>query len=191
MVCAAEELSLLRIAPDGRTMAETRPRDDGRLSLTVAEIHDAQMCTQLAQVRGPRAMWCNCKKTAARCWSVRLRQLVRMTTWFAARDSPRAKLQSIGVVFGRCGVVCRASSVGRGAEACAAAFVSFNGRFFRMRCDVRLQPGELVHRIGFRSSLSHAVGFAHAATHQATSLCIAGMDLPFQPALSRSCDGQP
>lgn len=29
-VCAAEELSLLRIAPDGRSMAETRLRDDGR-----------------------------------------------------------------------------------------------------------------------------------------------------------------
>ncbi|NYI17638.1 diguanylate cyclase (GGDEF)-like protein [Xanthomonas arboricola] len=52
-VCAAEELSLLRIAPDGRTMAETRLRDDGRLSLTVAELKDAQMRSQLADVHGP------------------------------------------------------------------------------------------------------------------------------------------
>ena len=52
-VCASEELSLLRIAPDGRSMAETRLRDDGRLSLTVGDIHDAQMRQQLAGVRGP------------------------------------------------------------------------------------------------------------------------------------------
>ncbi|MBB3804225.1 diguanylate cyclase (GGDEF)-like protein [Xanthomonas arboricola] len=52
-VCAAEELSLLRIAPDGRTMAETRLRDDGRLSLTVAELKDAQMRSQLADVHSP------------------------------------------------------------------------------------------------------------------------------------------
>ncbi|CAG2084501.1 GGDEF domain-containing protein [Xanthomonas euroxanthea] len=52
-VCASEELSLLRIAPDGRTMAETRLREDGRLSLTVADIHDAHMRTQLADLHGP------------------------------------------------------------------------------------------------------------------------------------------
>ncbi|MCC4588978.1 GGDEF domain-containing protein [Xanthomonas sp. NCPPB 1067] len=52
-VCAAEELSLLRIAPDGRTMAESRLREDGRLSLTVAELHDAQMRAQLAELHGP------------------------------------------------------------------------------------------------------------------------------------------
>ncbi|CAD7377027.1 MULTISPECIES: GGDEF domain-containing protein [Xanthomonas] len=52
-VCASEELSLLRIAPDGRTMAETRLREDGRLSLTVADIHDAQMRAQLADLHGP------------------------------------------------------------------------------------------------------------------------------------------
>lgn len=52
-VCAAEELSLLRIAPDGRSMAETRLREDGRLSLTVAEIHDAATRALLAHVRGP------------------------------------------------------------------------------------------------------------------------------------------
>ncbi|MCC5044559.1 MULTISPECIES: GGDEF domain-containing protein [Xanthomonas] len=52
-VCAAEELSLLRIAPDGRSMAETRLREDGRLSLTVAEIHDAATRALLASVRGP------------------------------------------------------------------------------------------------------------------------------------------
>ncbi|MCE4362730.1 GGDEF domain-containing protein [Xanthomonas hortorum] len=51
-VCAAEELSLLRIAPDGRTMAETRLREDGRLSLTVAEIRDVQLRAQLADARG-------------------------------------------------------------------------------------------------------------------------------------------
>ncbi|PPU77867.1 hypothetical protein XcuCFBP2542_04830 [Xanthomonas cucurbitae] len=52
-VCAVEELSLLRIAPDSRTMAESRLRDDGRLSLTVAELHDAQMRAQLAELHGP------------------------------------------------------------------------------------------------------------------------------------------
>lgn len=52
-VCAAEELSLRRIAPDGRSMAETRLRDDGRLSLTVAEIHHARTRIQLAEVHGP------------------------------------------------------------------------------------------------------------------------------------------
>ncbi|QHG89197.1 GGDEF domain-containing protein [Xanthomonas cucurbitae] len=52
-VCAVEELSLLRIAPDGRTMAESLLRDDGRLSLTVAELHDAQMRAQLAEMHGP------------------------------------------------------------------------------------------------------------------------------------------
>ncbi|TQT73102.1 hypothetical protein DB760_18650, partial [Xanthomonas perforans] len=41
-VCAAEELSLLRIAPDSNSIAETRLSDDGRLALTVAEIHDAR-----------------------------------------------------------------------------------------------------------------------------------------------------
>lgn len=34
-------------------MAETRLHDDGRLSLTVAEIHDARTRTQLAEVHGP------------------------------------------------------------------------------------------------------------------------------------------
>ncbi|KQR11302.1 MULTISPECIES: GGDEF domain-containing protein [Xanthomonas] len=52
-LCTAEELSLLRIAPDGRTMAETRLHDDGRLSLTVAELKDAQMRAQLVDVHGP------------------------------------------------------------------------------------------------------------------------------------------
>ncbi len=52
-VCSVEELSLLRIAPDGRTMAETRLHDDGRLSLTVAELKDAQMRARLADVHGP------------------------------------------------------------------------------------------------------------------------------------------
>ncbi|ARR14875.1 GGDEF domain-containing protein [Xanthomonas citri] len=52
-VCAAEELSLLRIAPDSNSIAETRLRDDGRLALTVAEIHDARTRTQLAEVHGP------------------------------------------------------------------------------------------------------------------------------------------
>ncbi len=52
-VCAAEELSLLRIAPDSNSIAETRLRDDGRLALTVAEIHDARTRIQLAQVHGP------------------------------------------------------------------------------------------------------------------------------------------
>ncbi|MBO9738361.1 GGDEF domain-containing protein [Xanthomonas axonopodis pv. begoniae] len=51
-VCAAEELSLLRIAPDSNSIAETRLRDDGRLALTVAEIHDARTRIQLAQVHG-------------------------------------------------------------------------------------------------------------------------------------------
>ncbi|MFO3704666.1 GGDEF domain-containing protein [Xanthomonas codiaei] len=51
-VCAADELSLLRIAPDGRSMAETRLRDDGRLQLTVAELKDAQLRAQLAEVHG-------------------------------------------------------------------------------------------------------------------------------------------
>lgn len=52
-ICASEELSLLRISLDGRTMAETRLREDGRLSLTVVDIQDAQMRAQLADMHGP------------------------------------------------------------------------------------------------------------------------------------------
>ncbi len=116
------------------------------------------------------------------------------TAWFDARDSTRARLQSVGVAFGRYRVVCRAVLVGWG-EDCTMAFVSFNGRFFRMSRDVASPPGEFVHRSGFiaanTATWSHAAGHLAGAVRFARSLRVAGMDLPLQPALSHACDGQP
>ncbi|KQQ84625.1 hypothetical protein ASF73_13755 [Xanthomonas sp. Leaf131] len=121
-------------------------------------------------------------------------QLSYTTAWFAARDSARVRLQSVGVVFGRCGVVCRAVLVGW-AKTTASGLRFLNDRFFRMSRDVKLQPGELVHRSGLRAAKpatwSHTVGLAHDTVRVATSFYMAGMDLPFQPALSPLRDGQP
>ncbi|PPU37663.1 hypothetical protein XspCFBP7912_00835 [Xanthomonas sp. CFBP 7912] len=64
-----------------------------------------------------------------------------------------------------------------------------------MSRDVASPPGEFVHRSGFiaanTATWSHAAGYVLHAAHLATSLRVAGMDLPHQPLLSPACDGQP
>ncbi|MBB3824804.1 hypothetical protein FHR50_000954 [Xanthomonas arboricola] len=137
----------------------------------------------------PRPRRCNRLRLMARHL-----QSCGMTARPAARDSAWARLQSVGVAFGRHVVVCRAVLVGRG-EDCTMAFASFNGRFFRMSRDVASPPGEFVHRSGFiaanTATWSHAAGYVLHVAHLATSLRVAGMDLPHQPLLSPACDGQP
>ncbi|APP77928.1 hypothetical protein BJD12_15915 [Xanthomonas vesicatoria ATCC 35937] len=64
-----------------------------------------------------------------------------------------------------------------------------------MSRDVASPPGEFVHRSGFIAA--NTATWSHVARRLARAMCfarslrVAGMDLPLQPALSHSCDGQP
>ncbi|MBB3823823.1 hypothetical protein FHT03_004083 [Xanthomonas arboricola] len=177
-----------RPRPDVKVAKRSRYAHSRRLNL-VARYEQITSSLTASSGSTPRPRRCNRLRLMARHL-----QSCGMTARPAARDSACARLQSVGVAFGRHVVVCRAVLVGRG-EDCTMAFVSFNGRFFRMSRDVASPPGEFVHRSGFiaanTATWSHAAGYVLHAAHLATSLRVAGMDLPHQPLLSPACDGQP